>query len=166
MNSEDLVLAIIAALPDRKITGKKRLQKVAFLLKTAGVRCDAHFSIQDYGPFSREIAAAAQSLVLKGRIEEREEPIGVSNTFVTVYRLRGIADNTIRPLQEKYKRLLRRLEDFPTVDLEVAATLQFFKSAGLATEAARRKTIELKPVKTTAQVMRNVPKILDSVLSA
>lgn len=165
MNSEDLVLAIIAALPDRKITGKKRLQKVAFLLKTAGVKCDAHFSIRDYGPFSREIAAAAQSLVLKGRIEEREEPIGASGTFVTVYKLQGATENTFRPLQEKYKRLLRRLEDFPTVDLEVAATLQFFKSAGLATEAARRKTIELKPVKTTAQVMRNVPKILDSVLS-
>lgn len=165
MNSEDLVLAIIAALPDRKITGKKRLQKVAFLLKTAGVKCDAHFSIRDYGPFSREIAAAAQSLVLKGRIEEREEPIGASGTFVTVYKLQGATENTFRPLQEKYKRLLRRLEDFPTVDLEVAATLQFFKSTGFANEAARRKTIELKPVKTTAQVMRNVPKILDSVLS-
>jgi uncharacterized protein YwgA len=161
VHSEDFVLAIIAALPDRKIKGKKRLQKLAFFLKSAGVRCDAHFGIRDYGPFSREIAAAAQLLVLKGRVGEREEPIGASGTFVTVYKIQGDLENAIRPLPEKYRQLLRRLESFPTVDLEVAATLQFFRSAGFASETARKKTIELKPVKATAQVMRSVPKILD-----
>jgi uncharacterized protein YwgA len=165
MHAEDFVLAIIAALPDRRIKGRKRLQKLAFLLKTSGARCDAHFNIRDYGPFSREIAAAAELLVLKGRIEEREEPIGASSTFMTVYKVQSDAEGTIPPLQDKYKQLLRRLNDFPTVDLEVAATLQFFKSVRFAAETARRKTIELKPMKTTPQVMKNVPKILDTVLS-
>jgi uncharacterized protein YwgA len=165
MHSEDFVLAIIAALPDRRIKGKKRLQKLAFFLKASGVKCDAHFSIRDYGPFSREIAAAAQLLVLKGRVEEREEPIGASRTFVTVYKIAGDAESA-PPLRDKYKKLLRRLESFPTVDLEVAATFQFFKSVGLASETARKKTVELKPAKATAQVMKSVPKIIETVLSA
>ena len=76
MHAEDAVLAIITALPDRRIKGKKRLQKLAFFLKSAGAKFDARFDIRDYGPFSREIAAAAQALSLKGRVEEREEPIG------------------------------------------------------------------------------------------
>ncbi len=163
MHAEDFVLAIIAALPDRKIKGKKRLQKLAFLLKTAGARCDARFDIRDYGPFSREIAAAAQSLSLKGRVEEREEPIGASSTFVTVYKMQANTNGAIRPLPEKYTRMLRRLDSFPTVDLEVAATYQFFLSAGLTAQSARKRTVELKPVKASAQVMRNVPKILESV---
>jgi uncharacterized protein YwgA len=162
VHSEDFVLAIVAAHPDRAIKGKKRLQKIAFFLKNAGARCDARFEIWDYGPFSREIAAAAQSLALKGRLDEREEPIGASGTFVTVYRMRSDTEGAVRPLPEKYSHILRQLEKFPTVDLEVAATYQFFRSAGLGSEAARKKTIELKPVKANAQVMKSVQKIIAS----
>lgn len=163
MHAEDAVLAIITALPDRRIKGKKRLQKLAFFLKSAGAKFDARFDIRDYGPFSREIAAAAQALSLKGRVEEREEPIGASSTFVTVYKMRADSDGTVRPLAEKYGRMLRRLDGFPTVDLEVAATYKFFLAAGFPPQSARKRTIELKPVKASAQVMRNVPKILKSI---
>ncbi len=163
MHSEDFVLAIVAAFPDRAVRGKKRLQKLAFFLKNAGAKCDARFEIRDYGPFSRQIAAAAQSLALKGLLEEREEPIGASSTFVTVYRMQGNTDGAIRPLSEKYGRILRRLESFPTVDLEVAATYEFFRLTGFGSEMARKKTIELKPVKASAQVMKNVHKIIEAV---
>ncbi len=43
MHAEDAVLAIITALPDRRIKGKKRLQKLAFFLKSAGAKFDARF---------------------------------------------------------------------------------------------------------------------------
>jgi hypothetical protein len=49
------------------------------------------------------------------------------------------------------------------VDLEVAATYQFFRTAGFGPETARKKTIELKPVKATPQVMRNVPNTMEAV---
>jgi uncharacterized protein len=166
MHAEDFVLGIVTAFPDRKIKGKKRLQKLAFLLKTAGAKCDVHFDIRDYGPFSREIATAAQFLALKGRVDETEEPIGASRTFITVYKAQSNADGTIRPLPEKYKQILRRLDNYPTVDLEVAATFQFFRDAGFTPEAARKKTIELKPVKASPQVMRNVTKIIESIHAA
>jgi len=166
MHAEDFVFGIIAALPDRKIKGKKRLQKLAFLLKTAGAKCNVRFDIRDYGPFSREIAAAAQFLALKGRIDEAEEPIGASGTFVTVYKAQSTLDGKVGLLPEKYKQILRRLDNYPTVDLEVAATFQFLRAAGFRAEAARRKTIELKPVKARPQVMRNVSKILEAIHAA
>jgi hypothetical protein len=166
MHPEDFVLGIIAALPERKIQGKKRLQKLAFLLKAAGAKSEVRFDIRDYGPFSREVASAAQFLTLKGRLEESEQPIGASRTFVTVYKVQGSSDASLRPLPEKYKEMLRRLDRYPTVDLEVAATFQFLRAAGFAPDAARRKTIELKPVKATPQVMKNVNKILESIHAA
>jgi hypothetical protein len=134
-----------------------------FLLKAAGARSDVRFDIRDYGPFSREVASAAQYLALKGRLDESEEPIGASRTFVTVYKLQAGSNAVLRPLPERYKEILRRLDHYPTVDLEVAATLQFFRAAGFALEVARKKTIELKPNKATPQVMRNVTKILESI---
>ena len=80
MHAEYAEIAIITAFPDRRIKGKKRLQKLAFSLKSTGAKFDARFDIRDDGPFSREIAAAAQALSLKGRVEERKKPIGASGT--------------------------------------------------------------------------------------
>lgn len=162
MNSAELVLAIIASLPSKKVKGKKRLQKLAFLLKEAGLRYSARFDIRDYGPFSREIANAANFLTATGKIDEVEEPLGASHTFVTVYALENSSAVT-HNLSDKYRTLLTKLDHFPTVDLEVAATYQFFRSAGLSDTAAKQKTIELKPTKTSPAIMKNIPKIVSYV---
>lgn len=158
MTPADLILAIIATLPGKKVKGKKRLQKLAFLLKEAGLRYSARFDIRDYGPFSREIASAANLLAATGAIQEIEEPLGASRTFVTVYTLERTGTSK-HPLSDKYKTLLTQLDHFGTVDLEVAATYQFFRSSGFSDSAAKQKTVELKPTKTSPAVMKNIPKI-------
>jgi uncharacterized protein YwgA len=160
VNPTDLVLAIVASLPGQKVKGKKRLQKLAFLLKEAGLRYNARFDIRDYGPFSREIAGAANFLAATGRINESEQPVGVSHTFVTIYELDIEAQPKVR-LSDKYRKLILQLDQFSTIDLEVAATYQYFRSAGASDAIAKQKTTELKPTKTSPAVMRNIPKIVN-----
>lgn len=160
MHTEDFILAVLASSPDRKIRGKKRLQKLAYFLKVAGAKYDAQFDIRDFGPFSREVARAAQLLAAKGVIEEKEEPIGVSRTFVTIYRLPVVGEGAAAKLGDKYKTILRDLDKFDTIDLEVAATYDFFRSAGLSEDAARKKTVQLKPTKATTPVLRNIERIV------
>lgn len=161
MHPADFVLAILAALPSQKIKGKKRLQKLAFFLDQAGAKCDAAFQIRDFGPFSPEIANAAKFLVATGKIDESEEPVGASNTYVTIYKLKFNAEQKLKQLNPKYQKVLKNLEKYPTLDLEVAATILFFESMGLRSDVAIRKTKELKPTKTSAQILKRVPAITE-----
>lgn len=161
MRPGDFVLSILAALPGNQIKGKKRLQKLAFFLTQAGAKSDAEFHIRDFGPFSVEIANATKFLAAIGTIDEREEPVGVSNTFMTVFQLNVAAVQGVKSLDAKYKKLLQALDRYPTLDLEVAATVVFFQSTGMRTDAAIRRTKELKPTKASPQVLRKVPAIAE-----
>jgi uncharacterized protein YwgA len=162
MNPAELVLAIVSNLPGQAVKGKKRLQKLAFLLKEAGLRCNVRFEIRDYGPFSREVASAANLLAAIGKISEIEEPVGASHTFVTVYRIVSRSNDQAQ-LADKYKKILARLEAFSSIELEVAATVQFYRSVGLSDASAKQRTIELKPTKATPNVLKSVPKVLSSL---
>ena len=41
---------------ERGIQGRKRLQKVVFLLQAAGCPLSSHFTLHHYGPYSRDVA--------------------------------------------------------------------------------------------------------------
>ena len=62
MQPSELVVAILSAVPSHEVWGKKRLQKLAFLVKEAGLECDVDFRLMDYGPFSFGLARVADSL--------------------------------------------------------------------------------------------------------
>jgi uncharacterized protein YwgA len=166
MGPDDFILAILAAIPGRRLKGKKRLQKLAFLLTQAGAKCEAEFHIRDFGPFSAQIANATKFLAAIGLIDEREEPVGAANTYVSTFKLSPAATQRVKPLNPKYQKILRNLEKYPTVDLEVAATIIFFQAMGLRGDVAIRKTKELKPTKTTAQVLKKLPAIAECLRSA
>ena len=57
-----------------KIEGRKRVQKIVFLLKSSGSRAfDQEFLLHYYGPFSRELAGQLDFLCQAGLIEEELE---------------------------------------------------------------------------------------------
>ena len=73
MTSAELILAVLETLPGRKISGKKRLQKFGMLLQYAGLGLDVDFSLHHYGPYSSELADAADELSWSGAIKEEAE---------------------------------------------------------------------------------------------
>jgi len=76
MSEDELILAILRTLPSHSVKGKKRLQKLVFLLQKSGVECSARFAIRNFGPFSPAIETSSAFLVLLGDIEEREVATG------------------------------------------------------------------------------------------
>lgn len=143
--------------------GKKRLQKFAFLLQSIGASCDAEFRIWDFGPYSKEIAGAAEQLSFFGLLSEAEEQVGQWRMFTTVYT---ISDNSKSlKLEERYSRALENLDKYSNVDLEVAATIQYYLKLGLDKLEAVSKTTRLKPTKSVPEVVNRSFKIIQEIES-
>lgn len=158
MKPESFIPTLIATLPNQEVRGKKRLQKFGYLLKCAGLPLDAGFFLYDYGPFSTDVAKAADLLALVGAIREEDRPVGSSGTYMTVY---SASDLCSAPrLDEKFVDIATKLDKFQTVDLEIAATILLFKNQGNDLEKAKQLTKSMKPMKATASVMQNAEKVL------
>ena len=162
MRTNEFLLAVLCALPEHRVKGKKRLQKLTYLLKEAGAEFDADFRLKDFGPFSYDVADAAKMMTYFGEIDESEEEVGYANQLMTVYSLEGkpeckgienlIKDNLLIVLEE--------IDKFSTLELEVAATVRFLESEGLDRDAAIERTKALKPTKSREEIIEKVPDIL------
>jgi uncharacterized protein len=162
MNAEELVLAILAALPNKEVHGKKRLQKLAFLAKEAGAPTDAHFFLHDYGPFSTDIANATEILSHVGAIQEKEAQSSKTRLFYSVYRLADTED-VQKELLAAIRDSLRELDRYSTIELEIASTIRYFLKEGSSAENAIRKTKEIKPTKSTIHIVNRAKEALERV---
>ena len=163
LDSNDLVLAIVSAAPEHRVKGKKRLQKFAFLLKSAGVECRANFKIWDFGPFSNEVARAADWLAVSGILDEQEELVKNLKKFITVYTIDVNCDAP--KLDNRYEKILSKLDTYSGVELEVAATIKFFLNEGNSTEAALKSVRELKPTKALPNIIHKSLALLKEIES-
>jgi len=131
-------------------------------MKCAGSDLDTEFALHHYGPFSAELADAAEELMLIGAIDERHEQVGPFGLFQTVYRLPESAPQ--RPeLPPKEKRILLELDCFSTTELEMASTIAHFLREGVSYDQAVAEAASLKPTKAILPVMEKAHKILDIV---
>jgi uncharacterized protein YwgA len=163
MTADELILAVLAGLPKHEIRGKKRLQKLAFFVKQAGVECDASFRLWDYGPFSVEVAKAADWLAALDKIIEQTAQVGELNTFMTIYSMPRDYAKACDLLESKPKQLLQFLDSYSTIELEVAATIRYFENQGLTKEAAIQQTKQMKPTKTTPAVLEKSNEIVQQL---
>lgn len=163
MTAGELILAVLAGLPKHEVRGKKRLQKLAFFVKQAGVECDASFRLWDYGPFSVEIAKAADWLAALEKINEQTAQLGELNTFMTIYSMPRDNTKACDLLGSKPKQFLQFLDGYSTIELEVAATIRYFENQGLPKEAAVKQTKQMKPTKTTPVVLERSNEIIQQL---
>ncbi len=163
MKPDKLIFSVLAALPKHEVRGKKRLQKLAFLMKEAGVGCDATFRLWDYGPFSFEIAKTADWLTALGKIDERTEQSGALNTFMTIYSMGAERAYECNFLTPHHKELLKSLDTYSTIELEVAATIRYFERQGFSKQRAIQETVEMKPTKTIAPVIQKAEEIIQQL---
>jgi uncharacterized protein len=165
MDPDELILALLKAIPNHRIDGKKRLQKLAYLAASAGVESRTHFSLRDYGPYSPEVANAANSLTLSGVVTEDEQLLPPNNFFMTTYELPD-PDHVNAHLPDPVSSAIRQLNQYSTIQLEVAATYLFFRNQGLDENGARERTVAMKPAKASTTVLARVPEILGHLPTA
>ena len=163
MRPDQAIFAVLATLPNKKVRGKKRFQKLVHLWQSSGVEIDVNFRIRNYGPFSAEIEKSCALLSLFGDIEEKQVTFGYADFLMTEYSLpkdQFFPDVSINSVQ---KTVLMELDKFETVDLEVASTIIFFLRSGLSENDSIEKTRKIKPAKVN-QVTLESTKIIMKTL--
>jgi uncharacterized protein YwgA len=159
MDAETLVLALLDALPEREIPGKKRLQKLSYLAAESGVSCKARFFLHDFGPFSAEVAAATDFLLFLGDVRERDIQFGRAKRYLKLYRL----DESARVPEKLPKPVigaLQTLNAYSTIELEIASTIRYFMSKGMNVENAVEETQQLKPSKAVPRIVNRAREAL------
>jgi uncharacterized protein YwgA len=162
MNAEDLVIAVLRALPTHEVRGRKRLQKLAFFAAQTGAEADVRFFLHDFGPFSAEIAGATDLLSLIGAISEEDAQFERTKRFYKVYRLpdpKGATDQ----LPSSASGALRKLNEYSTLELEIASTIRYFMCTGLSDEKAIAATKNLKPSKSEPKIIERAQEALSKV---
>lgn len=166
MELDTRILSVVKTLPDNEIEGRKRLQKLIHLLQLSGLEVPAEFRIHNYGPFSEEVALAADDLVNKGALSESVKAVGVYGTHQYLYKLANPKKTKVAALAPHARKLVLTLDQFSTVELEVASTIGFFEAQGYSCKDAVEQTKSMKPNKTIPTVLDKAKKILELVKSS
>ena len=160
---EEYVSAMIYA-SDGKIEGKTRLQKTAYVLQAKGLGfSDIVFDYYKYGPFSPEVAEAADDAKALGYIKmgEGEGPHAIPYTiFLSEEKSPQFEDC------DQTKKILQALETIKphtTLALELAATAIYLRENGYADnylEEIRKR----KPLKAASdERMERVKQLLSEL---
>src|SRR5262245_4108 len=125
---------------------RKKMQKVVFLLQAAGCPYGADFGLHHYGPYSQDLARLADEMVRQGLLREGSTGQEYHYTLSEDARAKlaefesgsegATAVGGVAPFAECARRLLA----VEVKELEVAATVAFFRRQGHEWPAALEKT--------------------------
>lgn len=156
MNSELVLLKIVKEL--NPLVGRKRLQKILYLLKEKEFPLEERFFMHFYGPYSSGISLILDSLVNNGLINEKFNK-AVANQYSY-----SITENGEKKLALFYKnstrqdknilenslKIVRNLNSRKVIELEIAATILYWEKNGYSAEESKEITIKQKRPKTIA----------------
>lgn len=120
------------------IVGRTKLQKIGFFLEAAGVGSGFPFRYKHYGPYSDQLAAAAQHAAALGLIDENEAVANWGGQY-SIFYTKMPPNSSAHPARA---RLAQEMVGADAVELELAATAAFLANEGFPdpwAETARRK---------------------------
>jgi uncharacterized protein len=121
-----------------QIVGRTRLQKIAYILEAVGLGAGFQFRYKHYGPYSEQLADAAQTARIFGMINEQETHAAWGGVYSIYY---SMLPPEVR-VSEARRRLVQELVNVDAVELELAATALFLACERFPdpwNETARRK---------------------------
>lgn len=142
---------IISWAGDNGLTGRKRLQKVVYCLKSAGVSVDADFYLHHFGPYSWDVAKACDEMVLGEVLVE--SPASQKSYS---YKLSDKGQELLRKAVEQPSKDMQALDEMEVLGkqlineeiwaLELGSTILFFQNQGYGDHAAKAAACEYKNV--------------------
>lgn len=134
----DLILVIIGYCSSRAEFGRTSLQKVAYLVSLF-FNIDLEHRAYYYGPYSSQVEADAEALVMSGLVSETVEPLGVGSHGFPVKKFHyGITDagrDRLSRIRSAYPDQMTELEGFIDRIISVVGSLD------QATLSAAAKTL-------------------------
>jgi uncharacterized protein YwgA len=149
---------------------RKRLQKVVYLLQSAGCELNAEFYLHRYGPYSTDVASMTDELVGKGVLHEVESRNAVGRQFSYELTDQGRkmleafeGEPSGRALSARLASFEDRARNLVGTDLwklEVASTIAYFhKETNCDWEQARIRACEFKQVDSSSEFAEAVERL-------
>jgi len=128
-----------------EIRGRKRLQKLFYLLQYIGCPIEYRFIMHYYGPYSPDLALQVDSLVEKGLIQEdisieikyraTEKGSAEINTIDSIDANKAVVEEV-----SGWASIFRHLDNNTATDLEISSTILFWMDWGRNKEDAIKAT--------------------------
>jgi len=134
-----------------KVDGRKRLQKIVYLLQQKGFPFAEDFEYGQFGPYSRELSSEIGVLVENDLIYEETEATMLGDRFkyeptAALHESLEInSDNVKLHAGEKEMEIITIINKEATNVLEVASSMLFLLKSGHTGERLARKLQEWKP---------------------
>lgn len=146
---------------DAPLEGRKRLQKLVYLLQFGGHDLGVDYTLHHYGPYARGLASLTDEMVDDGLLQENREPFSTGYGGTYTYRLtdgcreqlRTLARSGQKPLDDA-KALLGRLAKEDVWPLELSSTVAYFVDSGCDWPEAVRKAAEFKKQDADGEAMK------------
>ena len=159
MSTQEFRLAILHRLvAERQDIGKTELQKLIYFLQEAlDVPTRYSFRMHHYGPFAESIETDLARLELTGFVEVEPDRQGYGFHITPLDSPIDGWRRMVQPYTDSIDRTLQFFEDWPTYELELAATIHFVRNLlpNARTEEVLEKVRALKPKFSMDQVARS-----------
>jgi hypothetical protein len=157
------LLARLIAVNGGEIVGKTRLQKTIYLLDKLGLHSGCDYEYHYYGPFSAQVAEAADDATLNGELLYEERP-GFHSVPYGIYRARSLSvPPNIGALPSKVvSSKLEIMRHYSALELELAATIVFLRDDWFVDDAVR-ETIRRKPIKADPDRIRRAEQLISEL---
>ncbi len=157
------LLTHLVALNGGTVVGKTRLQKTVYLLDQCGLSTGCAYDYHYYGPFSAEIAEAADDACELGHLKYGEK-LGFHAVPYGFYEISGGGDvpDRIGGLSRSVvKKKLEIMTKYSAIELELAATILYLRSHG--SENPIEEARQLKAAKATLWRVERAEKLLQEL---
>ncbi len=133
---------------EKGFSGRKRLQKVVFLLQYVDCDLGCRYTLHHFGPYSRDVADACDEMVAANLIEETVGLHGdsVQYTYTLTPETLSLAIKDPEPLVDKFKDFGKQLISMDLWRLELGSTILFFYEKDANWDKALKKACEYKKV--------------------
>lgn len=160
MNVVDYVAALVR-LNGGQLVGKTRLQKTVFLLEAKGVGIGFDFDYHNYGPFSSDVAFAADDAEALGFIETKTN-FGAHEVPYTIFTSTDAAPTFDDKASETRRLALEMMGRYSALVLELAATAKYLEEHGYP-ENQWEELERRKPLKATPERIKKAKDLLGSL---
>jgi uncharacterized protein YwgA len=133
-----------------EIHGRKKLQKMVYLLQEAGCPFKEEFDYHLFGPYSEELATKVDEMKFLGLLDEKPGAT-VSGYTQYIYSLSAAAKQYIKEHEDSFRlplhfqQLAKELARYDARTLELMATLRFLKKMNYSDAEAAECVKRLKP---------------------
>jgi|GEM_PF-315507 uncharacterized protein YwgA len=130
-----------------KVDGRKKLQKIVYILQSMGYPFPQRFGYLHYGPYSSGLAAEMDSLVSAGLVTEQKRDGGGYESYV--YELGADATNLLKELKKTDEPIWAthavKFNKQDANSLEALSTVIYLRKNGFCGDGLRDRFTALKP---------------------